>query len=263
MNAALEPPPAPASAATADPAVFSGWILVVEGRVSSTNHLAARLPAWHAVRADTQTEGRGRTGRVWTSDRGGVWLSAVVPCPGPRERWATLPLAVGNALLATLSSEFGVSGLRLRWPNDILHGARKLAGLLVERHSPDAAVVGIGLNVFNQPELADPALHRATVRLADLATLGGRSLDDIAGLLLHAVATAHSRLAAGEFPLVAAELNQSWSQAPLVALTLAGRSEPVSGRFLGIDDQGRLRLRAADGATTLHDPTQVALLREL
>lgn len=242
---------------------FAGWMLEVCAEVDTTNRLAARLPAWHAVRADTQTAGRGRTGRVWTSDRGGVWLSAVVPCPGPRERWATLPLAVGNALLATLAFEFGLRDLRLRWPNDILLGTRKLAGLLVERHSPHTAVVGIGLNVFNHPELADPALRHATVRLADLAPLSERSLDDLAGLVLHSVAEAHARLLADDFAGIAAELNRSWSEPRLVALTLAGRATPVTGRFLGIDDEGRLRLRAADATTLTLDATQVALLREI
>ena len=241
---------------------FGGWFLEVHPELDTTNRIAATLPAWHAVRADTQTAGRGRTGRVWTSDRGGLWLSAVVPCPGPRERWSTLPLAAGQALISALSG-LGVSGLRLRWPNDLLIGTRKLAGLLVERHSPDTAVVGIGVNVFNDPEHAAPALRGATARLADLAPLGARDLDDIAALVLHALARAHARLLAGEFALVAAELNRSWSEPRLVSLLLAGRANPAVGWFLGIVDAGRVRLRDADGAITSHDPTQVALLREL
>lgn len=241
----------------------SGWLLDVRTEVDTTNRLAATLPAWHAVRADTQTAGRGRTGRVWTSDRGGLWLSAVLPCPGPRERWAALPLAAGQALLTALR-DLGVSGLRLRWPNDLLVGPRKLAGLLVERHAPDTAVVGVGLNVFNDPEAACPALRASTARLADLVELGDRDLDDVASLVLRALAGAHARLAANQFSAVAAELNRAWSAAPArrVALALAGRAEPVVGGFLGIDGEGRLLLRSATG-TLAFDPTQVALLREL
>lgn len=253
----LDAPASPADAA------FTGWMLEVHSEVDTTNRLAAGLPAWHAARADTQTAGRGRTGRAWTSDRGGLWLSAVLPCPGPRERWAALPLAAGHALLAALS-ELGVSGIRLRWPNDLLVGPRKLAGLLVERHTPHTAVVGVGLNVFNDPERADPALRSATARLSDLVALGDRGLDDLACVVLHALARAHARLAAGELPAIAAELNRAWSAAPArrVALTLAGRAEPVIGDFLGIDEAGRLILRADARALAL-DPTQVALLREL
>jgi BirA family biotin operon repressor/biotin-[acetyl-CoA-carboxylase] ligase len=243
---------------------FQGWLLDVRREVDTTNRLAATLPAWHAVRADTQTAGRGRTGRSWTSDRGGLWLSAVLPCPGPRERWATLPLAAGQTLLSALTS-LGVSDLRLRWPNDLLVGPRKLAGLLVERHGPDTAVVGVGLNVFNHPERAEPSLRDSTARLADLADLGDRDLDDLASLVLQAIAHAHTRLSSGEFPAIATELNRAWTSTPArrVALTLAGRPDPVTGDFLGIDGTGLLRLRADDGTTPTLDPTQVALLREL
>jgi BirA family biotin operon repressor/biotin-[acetyl-CoA-carboxylase] ligase len=244
------------------PDVFTGWMLDDVASTSSTNQLAARLPAWHAVRADTQTAGRGRTGRHWVSDAGGLWLSAVVPCPGPRSAWAMLPLAAGWALLGALAS-LGVSDLRLRWPNDLLVGPRKLAGLLVERHTPDTAVVGIGLNVFNHPESADPSLRDATARLADLVSLGDTSLDDLAGTVLAALARAHALLLADEFPRIAVDLNRAWTPPRHVALTLAGRPEPVTGLFLGIDSLGRLRLQERIGEISTHDATQVALLREL
>lgn len=261
MNTAtLDPQPGHDSSAD-DPLAFSGWLLEVLPQIDTTNRVAATLPAWHAVRADTQSAGRGRTGRVWTSDLGGLWLSAVVPCPGPREQWALLPLAVGWALCDTFR-ELGVDGLRLRWPNDLLVGTRKLAGLLVERHSADTAVVGLGLNVFNDPEHAAPELRDSTVRLADLVDLGHRDLDDVSSLALQAIAYGHQTLLAGDFPKIAAELNRSWGEPRRVALTLAGRSEPVIGDFLGIDAIGRLRLRI-DGVQSTYDPTQVALLREL
>lgn len=227
---------------------FTGWILDVLPETESTNPVAARLPAWHAVRADTQTAGRGRTGRRWVSDAGGLWLSAVLPCPGPREQWAVLPLAAGLALLRALSS-LGVSDLRLRWPNDLLVGRRKLAGLLVERHTADTAVVGIGLNVFNHPENAEPGLRGDTVRLA--------------ALVLRSLADAHALLLAGRFSLVADELNLSWTPPRLVSLTLAGQTEPLTGLFLGIDARGRLLLQENAGQTRTLDATQVALLREI
>src|SRR5690606_14502638 len=79
-----------------------GWTLHTTHEIGSTNSAAAKLPAWHAVRDDLQTDGRGRTGRRWVSDEGGLWLSAVVPCPGQRSRWAILPLAAGWAIIGAL-----------------------------------------------------------------------------------------------------------------------------------------------------------------
>ena len=241
---------------------FNGWMLDVVPSTPSTNALAARLPAWHAVRADTQTAGRGRTGRHWVSDRGGLWISAVLPCPGPRETWELLPLAAGWALIAALA-ELGVTDLRLRWPNDILRGPRKLAGLLVERHTADTAVVGIGLNVFNHPEAAASELTGHTTRLADLAPVGNRSLDDLAGFVLRALAIAHGALAIGDFTRIADELNLSWQEPRRVALTLADLPQPVCGTFLGINAHGHLRLRHTDGTLHTYDAYRVALLREL
>ncbi|MBC8011206.1 MAG: biotin--[acetyl-CoA-carboxylase] ligase [Burkholderiales bacterium] len=241
---------------------FSGWFLDVLPETESTNQLAARLPAWHAVRAETQTAGRGRTGRHWVSDPGGLWLSAVLPCPGPREAWSMLPLAAGWAVIAALA-DLGVSDLRLRWPNDILAGRRKLAGLLVERHTPDTAVVGIGLNVFNHPEASAPALRDATARLADLAALDERDLDAVAAFVLRALAHAHAILLAGDFPRIAADLNRTWGQPRLVALTLAGGPAAVVGLFSGIDEHGHLRLSDRIGQIHTYDATQVAHLREL
>jgi hypothetical protein len=64
---------------------LEGWTVHEVASVDSTNLFAAKLPVWHAVRAEVQTAGRGRFQRVWISDQGGLWLSAVVPSP-PRTR---------------------------------------------------------------------------------------------------------------------------------------------------------------------------------
>src|SRR5579863_281059 len=74
------------------------WTLHEYQVVTSTNLIAATLPAWTAVRADTQTAGRGRFQRTWISDRGGLWLSAVVPIDQIIVRRRALPLAVGLAI---------------------------------------------------------------------------------------------------------------------------------------------------------------------
>ncbi|HVU32381.1 MAG TPA: biotin--[acetyl-CoA-carboxylase] ligase [Opitutaceae bacterium] len=239
-----------------------GWHLEVLAVAPSTNSHAARLQPWTAVRAVTQTAGRGRTpDRTWVSDEGGLWLSAVLPCPGERARWAILPLAAGWAVLNALR-EWGVRDARLRWPNDIMVGRGKLAGLLVERFTADTAVVGIGLNIFNHPERAHPELARAAVRLADLVP-GTYSVDDIATTLLRAVRAMHGIILERGFEVIAEELNRQWTGPRPVEVTLATRALPVAGRFEGIDSQGRLRLSTRDGGLSVYDAGQVTLFREL
>ncbi|MBM3451364.1 MAG: 2-amino-4-hydroxy-6-hydroxymethyldihydropteridine diphosphokinase, partial [Armatimonadetes bacterium] len=137
---------------------------------TSTNDEARRLaeagaPEGTAVAARTQTAGRGRLGRSWTSPPGGLWVSVVLrPLIGlpdiPR-----LGLAVGVAVHRAIER---VTGTRtgLRWPNDILLDGRKLGGILAET-GPAArwVVVGVGLNTAVPRDLlpaAATSLQEAT-----------------------------------------------------------------------------------------------------
>jgi len=237
------------------------WTVHTVGEIGSTNSAAAQLPAWSALRATTQTAGRGRTGRPWISDQGGLWLSAVLPCPGERQQWSILPLAAGWAVVATLR-EIGVPRLHLRWPNDVMAGRGKLAGLLVERYRPDTAVLGIGLNVCNHPELADPVLAGITARLADLVP-GDHPLDDLTDLILGSIERAHGHIQSGNFSVIADELNARWARPLPVAVTLRGEVSAFTDRFLGVDSLGRIRLARGMGGRKVYEATEIALLREL
>ena len=73
----------------------AGWKLFECGSAASTSDLAHDLPVWSAVRADIQTGGRGRFGRVFVSDPGGLWISAVLPADGGVAKWAGFSLMVG------------------------------------------------------------------------------------------------------------------------------------------------------------------------
>lgn len=238
-----------------------GWTVHVAGELDSTNTIARQLPAWSAVRARIQTGGRGRTGRHWVSDEGGLWLSAVLPCPGNRSKWSILPLAAGWAIIGALH-ELGARALRLRWPNDIMSGPRKLAGLLVERYNPETAVVGLGINVFNTPESADTGLAGATARLADLAP-GSYTLDDVARLILRSIGHAHALIRDDRFREIADALNLHWARPREVSVTLTARGETFTGTFHGIDEHGRLRLTTERCGCRCYDAAQIALLREI
>lgn len=238
-----------------------GWTVHLANALDSTNSVARHLPAWNAVRARQQTAGRGRTGRAWVSDEGGLWISAVLPCPGDRAKWAILPLAAGWAIIGALE-ELGAGGLRLRWPNDIMAGPRKLAGLLVERYQPDTAVVGLGINVFNSPESTDASLAGATVRLADLVT-APCTLDDAARLVLRSIGHAHALIRDGRFREIAAALNAHWSRPRAVSVTLTERGQSFTGTFHGIDEVGRLQLITDRFGSRSYDAAQISLLREL
>ena len=109
------------------------------------------------VVAEHQTAGRGRLDRSWVSPpRAGLTFSVLLrPESVPEARWTWLPLLVGVALAEAVEGVTEVP-TRLKWPNDVLVGDRKLGGILVERHD-SAAVVGVGLNVTTtDAELPSP-----------------------------------------------------------------------------------------------------------
>ena len=142
------------------------WRITHFAETASTNLLAKEGRPGDVFTADYQSAGRGRLDHRWMSPPGeNLMMSAVVNVAGmdPQEA-ATLPLAVGLALVDALSPFAG--SLRIKWPNDILAGGRKLAGILCERNG-DSAIVGIGANV-RQTAFAPEIRERAT----SLALLG-------------------------------------------------------------------------------------------
>lgn len=251
-------PEAPTDAPRFPPRRVGGWALYEYPCLGSTNDAAARLPAWSAVRADTQTAGRGRYDRSWVSGAGGLWLSAVVPT-GPAERgWAALPLVAGLAVCETLSA-YGPGPLRLRWPNDVMHGRRKLAGLLVDRFGSDTAVVGIGVNVRNDPADADPALAGTSVRLADLVS-PVPELGALAAGLLDALRVVVEVMQTVGFSGLVPRVNAWWQTGMQVEIeTAEGRTDGV---FLGVDATGRLRVGNPGGTILELAAHQVIRMRE-
>jgi BirA family biotin operon repressor/biotin-[acetyl-CoA-carboxylase] ligase len=237
---------------------FGRWTVQEHEVVSSTNLLAAKLPAFHAIRAEHQNAGRGRFQRTWVSDRGGLWLSAVLPTADIPDL-KMLPLAAGLALCDALRS-FGVARLRMRWPNDVLVGNRKLAGLLIDQFVPGLAVVGLGVNVSNRPEQCDSALRGQVVRLEEL-TAPTPALGELMSRALAALEEVSGVLEGLGPETLLPRINALWPTPQLVQLDLDGQM--ITGHFEGVDRAGRLKLRLPAHETILYEPHQVRLLREI
>lgn len=161
------PPLDPVALSTALTRPASLWRQVdVVGSSPSTNaDLAARAragaPAGAVLVADHQTAGRGRLDRTWVTPAGSALTFSVLLAPDrvPTVRWPWLPLLVGIAVAEGVRRVAEVD-CTLKWPNDVLVGDRKLAGILVERverADGPVAVVGVGLNVsLSESELPVP-----------------------------------------------------------------------------------------------------------
>lgn len=235
------------------------WQVHEYASVPSTNLVAAELPAWHAVRADSQTAGRGRFQRQWLSGAGGLWLSAVVPWKGKTAAARLLPLAVGVAV-CDVARGMGMGAVHMRWPNDVLVGGRKLAGLLIDQVAADLAIVGIGLNVTNQPEECDAALRGQVARVADLV-YPAPSIDALMRTVLASIESVWRQLDAGGAEALLPRINALWRTPLTVQLDLDGRL--FTGQFEGVDECGRLRFRSDAGDAKFFEPHEVRLLREI
>ena len=161
---------------------------------ASTNDVArewalAGAPDGAVVAAARQTRGRGRRERTWESPAGtGLYASFVLRPEWPAEQAPNLAIVAGMAAYHALEKA-GVENLRVKWPNDVLAGGKKICGVLVEPRLGagriEFAVVGIGINVGQAagdfpPELRTPA---TSCRLAGAAI----SVDGMLALLVESM----------------------------------------------------------------------------
>jgi len=135
--------------------------------LGSTNIEADRLfeggeaaPFW--VRADAQTQGRGRRGRDWVSPKGNFYGTAVYRFDGEPQDAAKLSFVAAIAVANALSAYTLKTAPTLKWPNDVLLDGRKVAGLLLEA-KPGRVLIGIGVNLVSRPS-AKAARKRSVAR---------------------------------------------------------------------------------------------------
>ncbi len=228
-------------------------IEVVAETGSTSADLAARIRAGEAVAeghwlvADRQTAGRGRQGRTWSDGAGNFMGSSAVQLRGGDPAAHTLSLVAGVAVHTALEGVApGLFGLALKWPNDLLLGDAKLAGILLERFG-DSVVVGVGVNLVQAPEVPGR-------KVASLAGLGHHAeRNAFADLLDTCWAHALRLWRSGGWE----QLRHDWiARAHPLGTPLAvhgPEAELIRGTFGGIDPEGALQLRLAAGTTrTIH-----------
>lgn len=201
------------------------------------------LPEGCWLVADRQTAGRGRLGRTW-NDGAGNFMGSTVVHVGPGDPPpATLALMTGLAVHEAVS-RLVPSGLMLKWPNDLLLGDAKVAGILLEMVS-GTVIVGVGVNLVHAPDLPD----RKTAALSDLCP----SRDAFADILATAFDTELERWRTGGIaPLLRRWQSAAHPQGTPLRVLPPGESA-VEGGFAGLAQDGNLRLALADGSIrTIH-----------
>jgi BirA family biotin operon repressor/biotin-[acetyl-CoA-carboxylase] ligase len=232
------------------PAEFPGWESIVHHlpAADSTMHLARTLARQGAgegtlVIAEQQTAGRGRLDRSWLSPRGGIYMTlitrpAVAPAQAPR-----INLLVAVVVAAAIERLYGLAA-RVKWPNDVLIGEKKVCGILAEMDAECDAVrfvnVGIGLNANSVIAAQQPSavslleMLGAPVNRVQLVT------EIVQGIL------------DGLPRLTGEALLDEWRERTItigrhVSIVAAGTS--VSGVAIGINSSGALLVRDSSGQT--------------
>lgn len=223
-------------------------------------HPNPSLPA--AVVADRQTQGRGRRGAGWWQSPGSLTMSLVVDAMSFGTAGGAVPqwsLACGVALAEAIQSCEPVVSARVRWPNDVEVGTRKLAGILVETAGDGRVIFGVGVNTTGTAAEAPAQIRERVITLPDIT---GRPLARQA-LLCRFLPTLFGLLT--EIGADPAQLGKRYR--PLCCLT--GRRIRIhaadgiyEGLCAGIADDGRLVIKTQTGQVeivsgSLTDPAAV------
>lgn len=227
--------------------------LEIHDRLPSTNSYLMQQAAvarhGACAVAELQTQGRGRRGRVWQAGLGNSLTFSVLwrfDCGAGA--LSGLSLAVGVALMRALDA-LGVQGAGLKWPNDVLHENRKLAGILIELQGdmdgPSAAVIGIGLNL-RLPEHLRKSIDQEAV---DLNSIAGQPVDasHSLGTILRHLAAVLEQFERSGFESLREEwmAQHAYENHPVRLLMPDGRE--IDGLAGGIATDGALLVHTADG----------------
>ena len=223
-------------------------------RTTSTNDIMARLAGdgvkeGAVVFAESQSRGRGRLGRHWISPpRKGLWFSILLRPDLAPQSATQLTVAAATALARALAQQTGLAP-EIKWPNDILIGGKKTAGILTELTAEldhvREVVLGIGVNA--NLELSElPRELRAAA--TSLRIESGQAVDraGLAVAILREMDDDYDRIRRGQFESVAAEWQQRCGTLGRQVSIRVGE-RVIRGRAEALDGQGALLLRTQHG----------------
>jgi BirA family transcriptional regulator, biotin operon repressor / biotin---[acetyl-CoA-carboxylase] ligase len=206
-------------------------------------------PAPAVLVAEFQSAGRGRLDRTWVSPpRAGLTLSVLLRPTVPVSTWGWLPLLAGVALAGAVGTP-----ARLKWPNDLLLGDRKAAGILVQANG-DVVVVGIGVNVSTtQAELPSATATSIELGLDRPVDRTDLLLSLVTGVLAH-----YDAWSAVDGDAERSGLRQAYLEAcatvgqpVVVSSVVPGDAEDLVGTATNVDSLGRLVLTGPFGTRAM------------
>ncbi len=221
--------------------------------IDSTNSEAKRIsstglsPDYLVICAKRQTHGRGRSGNVWESIDGNLFMSIVVPSSGSLDTMCQLSfvssLALENVLSSLFKSQNINTTLELKWPNDVLINDKKIAGILLESAgvNNEYIIIGIGVNVCASPQIPDRSitdLHSEGLVFVEKHEIMNRFMSNFAVLY-------KDWTMKGFLPLRKKWLKKAKGLGKIISVN-TGTSR-ISGKFVDIDFKGQARINISSG----------------
>lgn len=231
-------------------------VVRIESTASTNADLAALahdnpdLGEGYVLVAATQTAGKGRQGRSWTSLKGtGLYFSLLLKPGIAPLRASTLPIVVGYGVAMAVRKLIPESNAKLKWPNDIQIDGRKLCGILCEMHSRgesvDHIIAGVGINV--NLDVDDLPPETASIATSLSAVLGRRlDMDDVLARILESIGKAYEAWLIDGFEAIRGgvmSIDALYGQ----HITVDRGAGPISGTASGIAPDGALLLVRDDG----------------
>ena len=236
------------------------WSITTVQSATSTSDLAKRAvadgaPSGHAFLAIEQTAGRGRHGRHWDSQKGGMYLSALLRPSVPIDQWFALSFAASLAVLEAVCGQLAahLSPLEmpqtgLKWPNDVIVAGGKISGILLEVDGK-ALIVGSGINIAPVGQMESQNI--APIALADVWPDGAGALPqpyDLATAYLDRLAFWYDRFCQSGF----GPIRDAWLENALFLgkrVAVQRDTEAFSGVFHDLGMDGTMLLLDDSGQT--------------
>lgn len=225
---------------------FIGKRLFIYDEIGSTNEQAKTMhqeKEGSVFICEVQNQGKGSHGRGWVSPRGiGIWLSVLLKPDIDISRVSQITLVAGLALCKTIGM-----GAKIKWPNDIVIGTKKVCGILTEMNAePDLVhyvVCGIGVNV-NTEKFDDEISHRATSMYMESGEKQGRN--EIISRLLNNFEHYYKMFLKGGFKAISEEYKENCVTINR-EVSVIFKSETLRGKAVGVDDNGSLVVETEKG----------------
>jgi len=230
--------------------LFTGRNIIRLTKVASTNNYASQLLRSVSVIEGTlitafeQTEGRGQREKKWFSEPGKNLTCSVVLRPSflTIDRQYLLNKCIASAVCKTINLLLGEEKAKIKWPNDILVGNFKMAGILIENALSGGHIVscvaGIGLNV-NQDSFPEDLPNAVSLKMISGVS---KELEDVEAVLCKEIEAGYLKLKAGNFDQIRNSYDKAlWKRGENVSFT--NNDFPASGEIVGVDDSGMLIMR--------------------